>query len=345
MKKTLVDFLIHYQKTTQIANFYKKNNLEAQLADKVYLIIVPSDDQLKEFAGKIGISVEQLVNSETFTDQIMYNNFCVNVDEDLLEHPTEFEDEWESVNGELFDVNLYFIDFFGNQLLYLNDELLVTDDQVMDLIDEFPFLDPKGSKFPVMDVSTVSNILVNLEPKEVLQTCRLNKQFNRYCNNETLFTFLMKKHYPTYEIQNDSALKTYKSIVKGTYNYYIIIDVDLGSHQPDFNYYESEILVKEALFDYVNYLCELLVVESATFRASILEKFPKEVAAKMTDKISTFIMADYAAIEVYNKNILKAVRASKFNEFSIHKLYRKIAKILGGPGLRKYIRLVRGHEL
>lgn len=216
---TFDDLLIAFQRLgsySRMLEFFKKNNVKQQIGDIEYNIIMLKDSQFEELANLIGITVDQLFRSKSFNN-LMFNYFN--------QSSSKGNKHWIAINGLEFSIYkldaLYRIE---HQRFYTVDEPLIMGPQIEAFKQEYPFLvvDPNVEVFSKLDVNAVSNILINLPPKQVLETCRLDKKFARFCENETLFTLLMKRHFPDYEIQNNSATLTYKSIVNGTYVGYIV---------------------------------------------------------------------------------------------------------------------------
>lgn len=111
--------------------------------------------------------------------------------------------------------------------IYVIDEVLFFDDQLEKIKSKYPFLTSPvktaTSAFNILDVHAVYNIFVNLNPESVVKACQTDQRFSRWCNNEDLFRRLLAAHYSDHEIQRGSAVHTYKSIVNGTYMYYIVL--------------------------------------------------------------------------------------------------------------------------
>jgi len=186
-----------FKNAKQVLRFFEKHKVLEQLKSK-YLVLIPTDEAIENFVNENNLGIEsiQFSRSKIFKN-IMYNHLSQNfnyTDVDL--DPINFE----SVNGNKF------VDVHPEQELSIGlttgefikfasiDKLLVTESQMKtlkaNLAKEFPFLkhsDKSNNTFGILDKAALYNILVKLDPKSILNTCKVDKRFEHICKDESIF--------------------------------------------------------------------------------------------------------------------------------------------------------------
>lgn len=244
-----------------LLNFFQKHKVWDQLKNhKDLIVLIPTDKALTKFASSIGLEVKQLLVDKNFFD-VLYNHLGYmipdpdaepntyelfkTVNDHIVEYDNEVTDtgldETFAIEGGydvkptlVIDNDQIPLEFKSHiEKIYVINGVIIFPEQLDKFRKNFPYLKPSEDEkknFNILDSGAILNILINLKPKEVVKTCQVDKRFIHVCENETLFKSLMKAHYPKYEIQNSSAAQTYKSIVNGTYMFYIVLEGSENSH-------------------------------------------------------------------------------------------------------------------
>ena len=72
-----------------------------------------------------------------------------------------------------------------------------------------------------LDSDSLLDIFLKLDPKSVINLCQVNINLDNYCNNNYLWSYLMKKHYPNFDV-TDNPKEQYKNITFNTLSEYIL---------------------------------------------------------------------------------------------------------------------------
>jgi len=337
-----------------MVQFYKKHNLPLKLKEHKFIsLLVPTDTAVQTLAQSLGISVQQMLREKSFFD-IVFNHIILskfnpfNLERSFHETSSglsisykhknrtspikldiDYDGEFE-VNGNeyLSSRRTEFLSHYETPIdvpnVFIIYKVITTPEQLEKLKKSFLFLEtPKetGKNFNLLDRGAISNILIHLTPKDVLKTCNVDKRFTHLCDNEELFKVLMKAHFPEYEIQNNSAAQTYKSIVNGTYLYYLVSSYD-----------EHDIILEklsneQALRDYfMKFIVERLGYLRESFAVEYLTKFLNEETNNILKNFQNIRQQnnDYyflqEATEKYSKALLTELKKSEIYKLKLRTL-------------------------
>lgn len=81
--------------------------------------------------------------------------------------------------------------------------------------------DEQQNGFNVLDANVMAQILVNLEPREVLSNCTISEKFANFCRNQDVFKFLLSRHYP-YAFPTENPHNQYAAITEGVKTTYLM---------------------------------------------------------------------------------------------------------------------------
>jgi len=345
-----------------LLNFFQKHKVWDQFKQhKDLVILIPTDEALTKFASSIGLEVKQLLVDKKFFD-VLYNHIghmipdpdaepntyelFKTVNDHIVEYDNEVMDtkldETFAIEGG-YDVKPTLVidnDQIPLELkshierIYIVNGVIIFPEQLDKFKKELLYLKPSESEdkknFNILDPGAILNILINLNPQEVVKTCQVDKRFIHVCENETLFRDLMKAHYPKYEIQNNSAAQTYKSIVNGTYLFYIVLEgnIEYGEYTIDeelFHPTELELrnyLLKEIYSTYGRYYPEDILIGYDLVKVKNSDEI-KKILDDITNKVKLTINGEGNDPEDnYNFSLYFEDFRSKFiNEMKSTKIY------------------------
>jgi len=258
-------------------DFFRRNNVIQELDGPTSLVLIPTDAAVKHKLTDIGITLGQLQHSQFYLE-IMSNHLSEDYGLDFLDgqrvvlYVSKSELEFEDIRvGKLYgkcDQNTY----KDAIVFYESLEFVITEDQINSVRDEYPYLESstlQDKNFNLLDKNAIFQILVKLEPVDVISTCITNAKFKNICGDEQLFEQLFEAHYSDYEIQHDSAIKTYKSIVFGSYEYYCVVEIGDISDGVVITQFKTQLDVRNSLVEFLN----INILDDDSVKNVVIEQF------------------------------------------------------------------------
>lgn len=83
-----------------------------------------------------------------------------------------------------------------------------------------------GISFNILDKGVLTQILLGLSPKDVLSTCKINRQYRHVCSDSKVFEQLLSAHYPE-AATTDNPRQQYIALTDGVETYYRLRDSQL----------------------------------------------------------------------------------------------------------------------
>ncbi len=85
---------------------------------------------------------------------------------------------------------------------------------------------PDTVSFDILDKGVLTQILLGLSPKDVLSTCKINRQYRHVCSDSKVFEQLLSAHYPS-AVSTNNPRQQYIALTEGVETYYRLQDFQL----------------------------------------------------------------------------------------------------------------------
>lgn len=337
-----LDQILYNYDCKEIVDYFKVN-----YPKRIEHVILPTNDQLDKLASSIGLSVKYLLKSKSFhkiVENYLSNSFPNNINHEF----TNKEYEFTSINGNIFKVKKGKIAAKTSiQTFYkIDNHFPLSYEQIELLGTEFPFLSfnsspSSTSSFDILDKNAISIILCFLNPKDVLAFSTLNKTFKKNCD-ETMFNFLLKKHFPTHEIQNNSSKNTYKSIVNGNYLSYIVSTK--GYDEFDNISFPNSTLLRDYFMEYL-YNHSYNISDMIKLNCIYSDWIPENIKKLIEEKEKQKYIERHKTKETKEK-ILQELKNSSLYKLPLKELIKFIvyfANEFQNEDDRRYIQVSRGY--
>lgn len=195
--------LLKKHKCNILAEFFKKNNIQQQLKNYEELsIIIPTDEALNFMSNTVGVSVNELLELEVFTD-ILFNHFGYILDLSSGNGNDNNGKIFESINGKQFAFDVRDGSIYIDKTLEIEK---IGQLESIDLYIAYGILANQSQRDQLLrpvdfDKNIIANIAMKLDFETLQNYCLTSKKWSTTCdsNNFVLWSNLIKRDFPIYK--------------------------------------------------------------------------------------------------------------------------------------------------